>query len=43
MHGYGKAWDNTVAIQLDISDLEEAYIYIKAADVGVQITQSEGD
>ena len=43
MHGYGKAWDNTVAILLDISDLEEAYIYIKAADVGVQITQSEGD
>lgn len=33
MHGMGKAWDNTVAILLDISNLEEAYVYIKAADV----------
>ena len=35
MHGMGKAWDNTVAILLDISNLEEAYVYIKAADVNV--------
>jgi hypothetical protein len=35
MYGMGKAWDNTVAILLDISELEEAYIYIKAADVNV--------
>lgn len=33
MHGMGKAWDNTVAILLDISNLEEAYVYIKAAEV----------
>ena len=37
MHGYGKAWDNTVAILLDISNLEEAYIYMKAADVNVDL------
>ena len=37
MHGYGKAWDNTVAILLDISNLEEAYIYMKAADVNVTV------
>lgn len=35
MHGMGKAWDNTVAILLNISNLEEAYVYIKAADVNV--------
>ena len=35
MYGMGKAWDNTVAILLDISALEEAYVYIKAADVNV--------
>ena len=35
MYGMGKAWDNTVAILLDISELEEAYIYMKAADVNV--------
>jgi hypothetical protein len=38
MHGYGKAWDNTVAVLLDISNLEEAYVYIKAADVNVTTT-----
>ena len=32
MHGYGKAWDDTVAVLLDISNLEEAYVYIKAAE-----------
>ena len=37
MHGYGKAWDNTVAILLDISNLVEAYVYIKAADVNVTV------
>ena len=37
MHGYGKAWDNTVAILLDISQLVEAYVYIKAADVNVTV------
>ena len=36
MHGMGKAWDDTVAILLDISDLEEAYIYIKAAELTTQ-------
>ena len=35
MHGMGKAWDDTVAILLDIENLEEAYVYIKAADVNV--------
>lgn len=30
MHGTGKAFDNTVAILLDISQLEEAYIMMKA-------------
>lgn len=37
MHGMGKAWDNTVAILLDISQLQEAYVYIKAADVNVTV------
>lgn len=37
MHGYGKAWDNTVAILLDISNLVEAYVYVKAADVNVTV------
>lgn len=32
MHGAGKAFDNTVAVLLDISGLEEAYIMIKAAE-----------
>ena len=39
MHGYGKAWDNTVAILLDISNLVEAYVYIKAADVNVTVEE----
>lgn len=42
MHGMGKAWDNTVAILLDISDLEEAYVYIKAADVNVTTEVTTG-
>lgn len=33
MHGMGKAYDDTCAVLLDISGLEEAYIYIKAAAV----------
>ena len=40
MHGMGKAWDNTVAILLDISNLEEAYVYIKAAEIEATLTQS---
>ena len=36
MHGMGKAYDDTCAILLDISELEEAYIYIKAAAVAVE-------
>ena len=43
MHGYGKAWDNTVALLLDISNLEEAYVYIKAADVNVETTVDLGE
>lgn len=38
MYGMGKAWDDTVAILLDISDLEEAYVYVKAADINVTTT-----
>ena len=40
MHGMGKAWDDTVAILLDISNLEEAYVYIKAAEIEATLTQS---
>ena len=29
MHGTGKAWDNTVAILLDISELDPAYITVR--------------
>lgn len=29
MHGMGKAYDNTVAVVVDISELEEAYILVK--------------
>ena len=36
MHAMGKAYDDTCAILLDISDLEEAYIYMKAAAVSIQ-------
>ena len=36
MHAMGKAYDNTCAILLDISELEEAYIYMKAAAVAIQ-------
>lgn len=32
MHGYGKAWDNTVAVLLDIRNLDPAYITVKTAD-----------
>lgn len=35
MHGMGTAYDDTVAVLLDITNLEEAYVYIKAADVKV--------
>lgn len=33
MHGMGKAWDNTVAILLDISELQEAYITVLNKEV----------
>ena len=33
MHGMGKAYDDTCAVLLDISDLEEAYIYVKPVGV----------
>lgn len=42
MYGMGKAWDDTVAILLDISDLEEAYVYVKAADVNVTTEVTTG-
>lgn len=32
MHGMGKAYDNTVAILIDITDLEPAYQMVKVAD-----------
>lgn len=35
MHAMGKAYDNTCAVLLDISELEEAYIYMKAAAVTI--------
>lgn len=33
MHGMGKAYDNTVAILVDIADLDPAYITVKTSDV----------
>ena len=38
MHGMGMAYDDTVAILLDITNLEEAYVYIKAAEVKATLT-----
>ena len=35
LYGNGKAYDNSVAILLDISELTAAYVMIKAADVNV--------
>lgn len=32
LYGTGKAWDNTVAVLLDISALDPAYITVKSAD-----------
>ena len=32
MYGMGKAYDNTVALLLDISELDPAYITVKAAE-----------
>lgn len=44
MHGMGKAYDDTVAVLLDISNLEEAYVFIKAADIEATLVQeSEGE
>lgn len=38
MYGMGKAYDNTVAILLDISDLDPAYIVVKADSAAAQNT-----
>ena len=29
LHGTGKAWDNTVSVLLDISELDPAYITVR--------------
>lgn len=42
MHGMGMAYDDTVAILLDISQLEEAFVYMRAADVNVEVTGATG-
>lgn len=36
LHGTGKAWDNTVALLLDISALDPAYITVKSADAATE-------
>ena len=38
----GTPYDDTVAVLVDISDLEEAFIYIKAADVNVTTEVTTG-
>ena len=43
MHGYGKAFDDTCAVRLDLSNVAEGYIYIKAADVNVETTVDLGE
>ena len=43
MHGYGKAFDDTCAVRLDLSNVVEGYIYIKAADVNVNTTVDLGE
>lgn len=40
LHGMGTAYDDTCAVLLDISELEEAYIYMKAAEA-VEVTVQE--
>ena len=42
MHAMGTPYDDTVAVLVDISDLEEAFIYIKAADVNVTTEVTTG-
>lgn len=42
MHGNGTAFDDTCAVLLDVSNIEEGYIYIKAADVSVDIEGATG-
>lgn len=39
LHAYGKPWDNTCSVLIDISNLEEAYVYIKAAEVEATLSQ----
>lgn len=40
MHAMGTAYDDTVAVLLDISNLEEAYVFIKAAEIEATLAQS---
>ena len=42
MHGNGTAFDDTCAVLLDVSEMEEGYVYIKAADVTADITIDSG-
>ena len=43
LHGMGTPYDNTCSILLDISDLEEAFIMMKAAEaLAVEVTVPEG-
>ena len=42
MHGNGTAFDDTCAVLLDVSNIEEGYVYIKAADVSVDIEGATG-
>ena len=37
MHGNGMAFDDTCAVLLDVSNIVEGYIYVKAADVNVTV------
>ena len=41
MHGFGKAFDDTCAVLLDVSGVAEGYIYVKAADVNVDVDLGE--
>ncbi len=37
MHGNGKAFDDTCAVLLDLTNTTEGYVYVKAADVNVTV------
>lgn len=43
LHGNGKAYDNTVTVLLDISELEEAYIMVKGTDTNVTVNQTKAE